>query len=327
MQPLAGGFCATLWGIMGDLDYFTKALLLPRSTQEKGPCSLRRCRGKGAFTWSDFRRQAPWRQVQWTAQAWRNWPDRSPSILFTLENFSPWLIAMDLMHVKYLGHDQQVYGSILTLLCSHILPGSAADNIKQIWKDIQAIYAEHNVPCRFRYLNRTSMYTRKAPQYPKLRGKAAEIKYLALPLYLIWQRYSKSNIFVHKQILLYLKLNLEAEELLAVHKGDLAFPPDAAKRFEQIIESMLLVLTAIAEHFLPDRLFNITQKAHFLQHISVLARFINPRLLWCFMGEDMQKRMSGLAKTCVNGLKPGQTSHKMLSRYRIALHLQFLSHE
>ena len=105
MQPLAGGFCATLWGIMGDLDYFTKALLLPRSTQEKGPCSLRRCRGKGAFTWSDFRRQAPWRQVQWTAQAWRNWPDRSPSILFTLENFSPWLIAMDLMHVKYLGHE------------------------------------------------------------------------------------------------------------------------------------------------------------------------------------------------------------------------------
>lgn len=36
----------------------------------------------------------------------------------------------------------------------------------------------YKVPCRYRYLNRLSMFERKAPQYPKLRGKAAEIKYL-----------------------------------------------------------------------------------------------------------------------------------------------------
>lgn len=35
LTPLAGGFRGILWGIMGDLDYFTKALLLPRSTLGK----------------------------------------------------------------------------------------------------------------------------------------------------------------------------------------------------------------------------------------------------------------------------------------------------
>ncbi len=164
MQPLAGGFCATLWGIMGGLDYFTKALLLPRSTQEKGPCCLCRCHGKGAFTWSDFRKNAPWRQALWSKQAWRNWSEHSASVLFTLDYFTPWLIALDLMHVKYLGHDQTVYGSVLTLLCYNILSGSPTDNIKQVWSDIQAVYAQHSVPYRFRYLKRTSMFVRKAPQ-------------------------------------------------------------------------------------------------------------------------------------------------------------------
>ncbi len=311
---------------MGDLDYFTKALLLPRSTLEKGPCPLCRCRGKGKFTWYDFRPSAPWRQIQWVATAWRSWDERSKCPLFSLDGSSPWLIALDLMHVKYLGHDQLVYGSILSLLTKHCLPGEPSQNIKTIWRDIQAYYKEFSVDSRFRYLNRVSMFERKPPQYPKLRGKAAEIRSLAGPLLHVWDKYHNSELLVHKQILLYLKLNMEAEMLLGDFKGHFALPENAASKFEQTITSMLCILTSIAEHYIADKFFNITQKAHFLQHISLLSKYINPRCLWCFMGEDMQKRISTLAKTCVNGLKPGQTVHKVLSRYRIALHLQFVGH-
>ena len=114
---------------------------------------------------------------------------------------------------------------------------------------------------------------------------------------------------------------LKLKEMLITYREELSLPLLEAKQFEDAFTAMLLLLTSIAEHFLVDRLFNITQKAHFLQHCSILSRFLNPRLTWCFQGEDMQKRMSGLAKACVNGQRPGQTIAKMISRYRLALHL------
>ena len=103
LKPLCGGYYFVLWGILGDLDYFHKALLLPRSTLASGPCSLCRCTGSGPLSWTDFRKTAGWRAVQWSAAAWRAWPDRSRSSLFEMRNFSPWLLALDWMHCKYLG--------------------------------------------------------------------------------------------------------------------------------------------------------------------------------------------------------------------------------
>ena len=234
LSELAGGYRGTLWSIIGDLDYFTKALLLPRSTLEKGPCSLCRCRGKGHLTWMDFRPTAPWRGVQWSTAEWRVWPQRSPSPLFTMEGFSPWLISLDWMHVKYLGHDMLVYGSVLSLLVHHVLPSAEPlVNLKRVWADIQWYYQRYNVPCRYRYLNRLSMFDRKAPQYPKLRGKAAEIKYLCGPLRYVWDKYHNNALVVHRQIALYLKMNQEIEETLIVRKELLALPSEDADKFEE----------------------------------------------------------------------------------------------
>ena len=170
------------------------------------------------------------------------------------------------------------------------------------------------------------MFQRKDPQYPKLRGKAAEVKYLCRPLWYVWQKYHNPKLQVHKQILLYLKVNVEVEEMLITHREDISFPLVEAQKFEALVEHMLLLLTSIAEHFVADKLFGLTQKAHFLQHLALLSRYISPRRIWCFMGEDHQKRMSGLAKTCVKGQRAGQTIGKMLARYRLALQLQFGEH-
>ena len=263
----------------------------------------------------------------WTTSAWKAWPDHSPSPLFTLEGFSPLNICLDWMHAKYLGHDMFVYGSILSLLVRHLLPHEdPAANLKQVWSDIKWFYNEHKAPSQFRYLNRLSMFERQNGQRPKLRGKAAEVKYLANPLRYVWNKYANENLLVHRQISLYLKLNSELEELLIIHRHEMALPRADADTFEYKCTAMMLLLSSIAEHFLTQRLFNMTQKAHFIQHISMLAKHLNPRLTWCFMGEDMQKRMSGLAKTCVNGQRPGQTIGKMMLRYRVGLHLQFLQH-
>ena len=323
--PLAAGYFATLWGILGDLDYLTKALLLPRSTLASGPCSLCRCTGSGPYTWCDFRPTAPWRTVCWTAHGWRQWPQRSRSPLFSFPGFTPFLIALDWMHCKYLGHDQLCYASILMLLIKYILRGTAEENVAQIWRDLKGFYQEHKIPCRYRTL-KLSMIQRKDPQYPKLRGKAAEVKWLAAPLLYIWEKYFNKNLQSHRQVHAYLQLNLELERTLQEYREHMAFPQEVADRFEHTCSAMLLVASGLAEFFLEEKLFNLTQKAHFMQHISMLARYVSPRLTWCFSGEDMQRRISHLCKACVNGQQPSQSVLKLIARYRLGLHLQFLDH-
>ena len=314
-----------LWAIIGDLDYFSKALLLPKSTLAAGPCPLCRRKGSGPSTWADFRENAPWRDLVWKAEDWRVWEGRSKSPLFDSDEFTPWLLSLDWMRCKYLGYDQLVYGSILALLVHFVMAhlGTPLECLQILWRDIQEYYVQTSTPCRYRYLNKLSMFMRKAPQYPKLRGKAAEIKYFAGAMLHVWTKYASSKLHIHKTITTYLKLNLEVEELLILHRDKVCFPEKDAEQFQNLVTSMLLAMTQIADHFIEQKMFNITQKAHFLQHISLLAGCVNPRLSWCFMGEDMQRRMSTLAKCCVQGQKAGQTIHKVIQRYRLALHIQF----
>ena len=325
LRPLAGGFYGVVWGILGDLDYFCKVLLLPRSTLASGPCALCRCKGHGALSWCDFRPTAAWRGEQWDAAAWRMWEGRSPCSLFDLPGFSPWILALDWMHCKYLGHDQFVFGAVLALLCKWVLPREPLQNLQTVWADLCDAYKRDETPVRYRYLNKMTMFIRKSG-YPKLRGKAAEVKWLAGPLREVWEKHHNPNLRVHRELLLYLKLNEQVEEMLMTHKTEVKFPEGEAPKFEETVTNMLLLLTRIAEHFLVEKLCNLTQKAHFLQHIAMLVRFLNPRLLWCFMGEDMQKRMACLGRTCVKGQRPGQTISKMLGRYRLALHMRFEKH-
>ena len=216
-------------------------------------------------------------------------PSRSPSPLFDLEYFSPWLISLDYMHCKYLGQSTEASSAFPAITCSQAIVMQISKWSGRISKPVNKRWG---TPCQFRYLNKVSMFQRKAPQYPKLRGKAAEIKYLCRPLHYVWKKYYNCNLEVHRKIELYLRLNVEVEEMLITYREELSLPLLEAKQFEDAFTAMLLLLTSIAEHFLVDRLFNITQKAHFLQHCSILSRFLNPRLTWCFQGEDMQKRVS-----------------------------------
>ena len=52
---LADGFCAVVWGYIGDLDYFTQFFGFP-DTQGAEPCGLCPCTNQeGDVPWSDFR--------------------------------------------------------------------------------------------------------------------------------------------------------------------------------------------------------------------------------------------------------------------------------
>ena len=233
------------------------------------------------------------------------------------------------MHCKYLGVDRLLYSSVLYLMIFHVLTlGSPDANMAWLWSEIKRHYKAFEVHAHFQCLNKISMFWRAKTKSLSLRGKAAEIRSLARPLLAIWAAKMTPGIELHRKLHLLLKLNWRLEELLEVNKFEFAHAEADANAFRDAMTGFLLLQKELAQHFSDHepKLFNYTEKSHFLQHLGLQAHCLNPRLVWCFSGEDMQRRVQRITAACARGQRPGQSEVKMCLRYRIALHLQFRKH-
>ncbi|CAJ1377389.1 unnamed protein product [Effrenium voratum] len=162
-------------------------------------------------------------------------------------------------------------------------------------------------------------------RFPKLRGKAAEVRHFGAALHALWNAHMNPHLILHRRINLMLQLNCQLENMITEYKDDFAFPPGPAEDFENTCTTMLQLQTQVAEHFLEEGIayFDVTSKCHMLQELAILARHINPRLIWVFCGEDMMQKMQQVAQSCTRGNTPGQTNLKMARHYRLGLHVLF----
>ena len=237
-------------------------------------------------------------------------------------------VSLDYMHVKYLGCDQYMFGAVLEVLVSHVLPGSPADNLKTVWDALLGAYRMLGTPpsARYRYLNKLSMFMRAG--YSKLRGKAGEIRHLGKALCKVWETLHDPTVQIHREILLMLRCNVAMESVIEEFRYRYALPPAPAEKFRQNCDAMLLIQAKIARFYAENglQLFDLTSKCHLLQHLGILAAFISPRTTWCFSGEDFMKKSQTLAQSAVRGLPCTKVMGKMASKYRLALQLQFDEH-
>ena len=302
---LANGYFGVLWAVMGDLDYMASVLNLPRYSSAANPCSLCRCSSVGVGTWTDNRPNAGWMEQCWTSATWLAWDGRSKCPLFSLPGVTALTVCLDYMHCKYLGMDQYMFGSDLYLLVHHVLTfGTPQENLNHIWIEIKQYYGRCKTPCRFRYLNRLSMFMRRNKTH-KLRGKAAEIKYFGVVLLWVWNKYMNQALAIHRQISLMLQMNLRMETILTLCRDCTVLTDGYAEEFKQCAFDMAQLNSQVSEHFLEDEeanLFVVTTKLHMVMHCALLAKHINPRLVWCFSGEDMMKHGQILASSCVKCL-------------------------
>ena len=326
LSPLAGGFYCVLLGIIGDLDWFAGVLQLQHYGSSTSPCCLCKAQAKGALTFTNFRTNAAWRTTVWKAKDWIADPNRSQNPIFRVPSTSCHVVAMDLMHTKYLGTDMYMFASVIYLLCHLILPHEPHENLRVVWHKLKECYVKLGIAAgqRFRALTKTSMYIRKSG-YPKLRGKAYEVRYLVRPLLETWLFFCNPRLHVHQQISLMLKQNVLMESVLTEHKDVLQFPAEGAQAFRKATTNMLLLHAAVATHFAHAglQIFDITSKFHLLQHIADYSEYVSPRVVWCFSGEDLMRHTQKLAQSCSRGVGPCQVVGKMARKYRLALHLQY----
>ena len=81
-----------------------------------------------------------------------------------------------------------------------------------------------------------------------------------------------------------------------------------------------------SEAFRQDKkMWSIVPKHHYFAHLIEQSRFCNPRFVWCYGSEDFVGRASCLAQSCTRGSPGPLVISKMVSKYRIAKHLMWIS--
>ena len=86
-----------------------------------------------------------------------------------------------------------MFGSVLWMLCFQMLPSSLDANMNKIWVSLSAVYSRLSPPCQFSNLVISSCTETARPRgvYPKLKGKSAEVKDLAVPQQEVFAPYKR----------------------------------------------------------------------------------------------------------------------------------------
>ena len=173
-----------------------------------------------------------------------------------------------------------------------------------------------------------SMFTNpNAPRndFPRLKGKAAEIKNFVPALAWVWHFWMDEDELSHRQIELGLRMSARIDAILADNVFTNILPEAQRQEFSHCVWVFLACQNAAAMHFggQGDVLFDVTIKSHHLAHWALEVNHINPRRGWCYAGEAFMNRMKFLGASAVRGNTPGRAAIKSLEKYRCALHFMF----
>lgn len=235
-------------------------------------------------------------------------------------------VGYDLMHAKYLGCDQYLYGSVLYILVFDVLPGSAQQSLNMVWNFMKAYYKKNCPRVRYRNFSKLTMFIRKK-DFPKLRGKAAEVKAFGPLLLQMWTAFSNKNKPEHKLIRLLLKKNVKFDETLDQHPTSDYYnlPSEVHKEFVEDAFSVAQMHKQLNEIYAAQdmKVFNVTAKTHCVLHIAMAAEWVHPGLYWCYSGEDFMRVIQVLLQSCVRGNQPFAAMNKACKHYNLGSQLRW----
>ena len=326
-KPLAGGFKFVLWSIKADLDHWAKAYGLSHYNciDPCEFCPANRQQGADPKSWINyFGPDATWKRESFTPAYWRQMQGQL-HFLFDFLYLSQLNLEPDELHVMHLGTSQYMLGAVLYLLCFKVMLGSPEENLHEAWAEISQYYSDHSVETQYSALTICSFF--EPGQYPKLKGKGAEVKDLVAPLAKVWLGHTTgSNVNEYTQISAMLNYQCDAQRILHDHK-DMAFlPKQRAIEFAYAIDGVLHMWSLVARAAFDqgEIVWNMTTKLHYLYHLGQKAWFLNPRRGNCMVEETYMGVCKTLAKSCLNSTTDHNMPKMFMEKYYWALHFNYL---
>ena len=328
--PLAGGYFLVIWSIKSDLEHLAKFFGLEHYASNR-PCVLCPCEaGNDApqnLLFSNFSRSASWMSLLFTHLSWHT-RNPSPHYLFQLKYLSGINYDPDELHLIHLGTSTHLLGSVLWLLVYEIMTDTPVANMKAIWTRITSLYKDMDVKCAYSNLTLNSFVNPKSPhnQYPRLKGKGAEIKDLMEPMYAVWQEYkrpSRDEAFMDNLVSKALSTMCQIQGILHYHADDNFLPTTVAEQFRKLVNNFLVDYSKLAH--LADSanmlLFNVVPKHHGMWHLGQRAKFLNPRKGNTMIDEDFVGKIKDLVSSSAHGTESHLIPTKVFEKYTWGCHI------
>jgi len=260
---------------------------------------------------------------QWSSELWTHadWllAHPEPHHLFRYAGISISFVYVDWMHTKHMGTDSWLYASVLWLLVYKMLPGSPDENLVQLWEQMRAFYKARHITGTYTNMFLGLFTKRRSPNtsYPKMRGKACEIKLLGEALLQVWLHYYDAASDIHGQIRLLLQYSVGLDAILHDNREVSCLPPAIFRQFMDTCERFLVLYSAVNRHFVDSGylLFNVTPKLHLLWHAAHACQFIHSRHTWCYSGEDNMQHMRPMVQACLKGSKKWHVVNKLVDKF------------
>lgn len=315
------GFFVMLYGVQGDLEYFSNDLGLPHHANVTPKPCCGWCRGnKDVHPWFDFRPDASWRTS--------GLPDlHLTHPLFDLPGFTLWHFCLDWMHVMDLGVAPHALGSplwhIVFVALSHLTPAEAVAKVAQfLLEDLNSSESVHGKPITSFDLKNICDPKLPNSDYAHLRFfKAAEVRGLVPSVYRAALHFDNgTRIMQHMCNMLKHLVAMYA----TMHNAQIMLKREEFAVLKKASSTFLLEYSFLARDAMANgrHLFSIVPKFHYMSHMVDQMKYCNARFTWCYGGEDMVGRISRLGHSCLRGLATFKVVDKLMQKYRIAIHFR-----
>ena len=325
-RPLTPGtYKGTLWTIIGDQEFFSNHLRLPH-WRNKQPCHMCNCTSQdGDLPYTCLEPEIFTLVDNDMAKA----HPRSDHPIFKIPGITSLMCRGDGLHILFTkGIYAHTLGSILHYLCWYdpihgLQKVKPANRLAIIFAEVQKHYRVQGAGTQLTNLKLSMFTSEKAPHqnYASLDAKGGECKWLAPALLEVIKTMLSDDLDHH----VHMKQCLEAlVQLVCLWDSAPAFLSDGQ------CEMVITLMNAFLQHytFLNDwaskenrKLFHKVNKHHSFIHLCLGAGELNPRLHWCFKSEDFVGHISRLGHSCSPGVASTKLSTKLLTKYRVLLHL------
>ena len=170
---------------------------------------------------------------------------------------------------------------------------------------------------------RVSMFWNGNDHFPCLKSRAAETKHLAGALLYAFGKLRDPANEQHQWVYRLMQLIVRLEVIIEDNKMNYVLQPDVAEEWKKCCQGVVQMEARLGQHYHPKKitLFHFTIKFHYLCHLALLGKGLNPRLAWCYSGEKMMQVTKQIVQASHLGSPPWLVSSKSILKYARGLSL------
>lgn len=303
-KPL--GFRAMLAEVRGDWKFYKDTFRLPGWQEKRGCCWKCEVTPDGI---RDPSSTAAWRSTridQWTFHRRMQEGTAGLSPLLSTPFFHPDIFQIDWLHTADLGVTANFLGNLFWAGLEKLPGQTKKDKCCFLFVEMQTYYKEKKISSRLDNLT-LSMLCQTGKQ-PKLRGKAAECRYLVpFAVSFATQWFSDDDAYEKTMKQAAVALN-NCYDCLSAHKFEAKLLAQNSKQFA--------LLSVALEAFADSKFWRVKPKLHLFQEMCECSNSM-PSTCWTYRDEDFGGSMAAMSRRRGGRLSPGSFASSLLTKFAI----------